>query len=241
MLLMLLASLIGACLGMLGGGGSILTLPTLVYVGKVDAKQAVAMSLIIVGVTSLLGAVLHLRRGSVNLRAALIFSLTGVAGAFIGSGGTHLLSRKALMLLFAGLMLVAGSLMLRGRTAPASQSVSVPHSLGVGFGVGLLTGFLGVGGGFLIVPALVFAAGLDTRTAAGTALSVIALNSTTGAVGQLRFAKPDWNMLTLFLCFALAGMAAGVSFAHRLPDSVLRRAFAWAITALAIVIAFVNI
>jgi hypothetical protein len=237
-----LATLIGVSLGVLGSGGSIITLPVLVYIAKVPAKEAVGMSMAIVGATSALGALLHLRRGNVDGRAALIFAAAGMAGSFAGSTGTHLLSKQALLLLFAALMLIIGTLMLRGGLQPARKAAhSVPQSLAVAFGVGLLTGFLGVGGGFLIVPALMFSAGLNIRLACGTSLAVIALNSATGLAGQLRYIQIDWSLLGGFLLFAFAGMLAGMAIARFLNEAMLRRIFGIALIVLATVIAAVNI
>jgi len=186
----------------------------------------------IVGATSLFGSLVQLRRGNVAVRTALIFSATGMAGAFVGAAGTHLVSKRILLLSFAGLMLVVGSLMLRGnRGMNRKSSCSIPRCLAVGFGVGLLTGFLGVGGGFLIVPALVLSAGLDTRLASGTSLAVIALNSTTGLLG----------LLAPFLFCALVGILAGIALGHRLNERVLRRVFAAALIVLALVIGGLNL
>jgi len=236
-----LAALIGVSLGVLGSGGSIVTLPVLVYIAHVPAKEAVGMSMAIVGATSLFGAFIHWRRGNVDTRAALIFSLFGMAGAFLGSTGTHLLSKKALLLLFSGVMLIVGSLMLRGGPRLDKYRVChIPRCMLVGFVVGLLTGFLGVGGGFLIVPALMLTAGLDTRMAGGTSLAVIALNAATGLLGQLRYVSIDWTLLAGFLVFAFAGMLAGLAFARRLPENLVRRLFAIALIALALVIALLN-
>lgn len=240
-LAMALAALIGVSLGVLGSGGSIVTLPVLVYIAHVPAKEAVGMSMAIVGATSLFGALIHWRRRNVDTKAALIFSLFGMAGAFVGSTGTHLLSKQALLLMFSGVMLIVGSLMLRGGVRLDSYRVChIPRCMLVGFVVGLLTGFLGVGGGFLIVPALILTAGLDTRRAGGTSLAVIALNSATGLLGQLRYVRIDWSLLTGFLLFAFAGMLAGLAFARRLPESLLRRLFAIALIALALVLALLN-
>jgi uncharacterized membrane protein YfcA len=237
-----LALLIGLSLGVLGSGGSIVTLPVLVYIAQVPAKEAVGMSMAIVGATSLFGAIVHFRRGNVAPRAALIFSGTGMVGAFLGSTGTHLLSKSTLLLLFAGLMLVVGGLMLSGRPRlDQNRTCLVPRCLAVGFAVGLLTGFLGVGGGFLIVPALVLSAGLDTRMAGGTSLTVIALNSTMGLLGQMRYISVDWSLLGGFLLFALAGMLAGIRFARGIPETLLRRVFATALIVLAGAIIVLNV
>lgn len=238
---MVLAVLIGVSLGVLGGGGSLVTFPMLVYVARVPAKEAVGMSTAIVGATSLFGAIIQWRRGNVEPKAALLFSVVGMAGTFVGSGGTHLLSRKSLLLIFAGVMFIAALVMLRGRvTVTPADTYNIPRCLTVGFIVGLLTGFLGVGGGFLIVPALVLAAGLKTRMAAGTSLAVIALNSTTGLLGQLRYVRIDWMLLAGFLVLAFAGMLTGIRFARNLHEDLLRRLFGAALIVLAVVITALN-
>ena len=227
LLAMCLATLVGLSLGAMGGGGSIITTPVLVYAAHVPPENAVGMSLVIVGVTSFLGAALHLRRGNVALEAGVLFSLTGMVAAFLGSTATHLLHRRTLMLLYAGVMVLVGLAMLRGGIARRrSKPRNVYQCLAAGFAVGLLTGFLGVGGGFLIVPALVLFAGLDTRVAAGTSLAVIAFNCLTGLLGQLRFVLMDWNLLFGFLAFAIAGMVIGSTLSTRLPETQLRRMFA---------------
>jgi uncharacterized membrane protein YfcA len=224
-LTMALAVTIGVSLGVLGSGGSIVTLPVLVYIAAVPTKEAVGMSMAVVGATSLSGALIHLRRGNVALSAALMFSATGMVGAFVGSTATHLVPKRILLLSFAVLMVAAGSLMLRTtELANRKSSCSVPRCLAVGFVVGILTGFLGVGGGFLIVPALIFSAGIDTRLAGGTSLAVIALNSAAGFLGQLRYTRMDWGLLAQFLSFALVGIFGGTTIAYRLHEKILRRA-----------------
>jgi uncharacterized membrane protein YfcA len=157
----------------------------------------------------------------------VLFALTGMVGSFLGSTGTHLLSRRVLMLLFSTLMLIAGSVMLRGiATLRKAKSVDAYQCLAAGFCVGLLTGFLGVGGGFLIVPSLILFGGLETRMATGTSLGVITFNCATGLLGQLRFVHIEWGFLSLFLAMALAGMVAGAMFSVRLSESRLRRILA---------------
>ena len=242
MLTMALAVAIGLSLGILGSGGSIVTLPVLVYVAGIPPKAAVGMSMGIVGATSLFGAFIQLRRANIDIKAALIFASTGMIGALIGSTGTHLMPKHVLMLLFAVLMMVVGSLMLR--TAPIKSKATqcrVPRCLAVGLAVGVLTGFLGVGGGFLIVPALVLSAGMETRKAGGTSLAVIALNSTAGLIGQLRYTRVDWHLLWQFLVFAIVGIVAGIAVAHRMRDNILRRMFAMALVILALVIGLLNV
>jgi uncharacterized protein len=236
------AALVGLCLGTLGAGGSIITTPLLVYVAHVPPASAVGMSLVIVGATSLLGAFLHMRRGNVAIKHVLLFALTGVFGSFLGSTGTHLLSQKVLMLLFSAIMLVVGWIMWRGvSTLRQATSCNVYRCLVAGFFVGVLTGFFGIGGGFLIVPSLILFGGLDTRMAAGTSLGVIAFNCATGLLGQLRFVQIEWGLLSIFLIAALAGMVAGSSLSGRLPEYRLRRILALTILVLGISVGMENL
>ena len=222
-----LAVLIGLSLGLLGSGGSIITLPVLVYVAKVPAPQAVGMSLVIVGGTSALGTLLNLRQGAFDWRAAAFFSVSGMAGAFVGAKLTHLVSAPMLMFLFGALMLLVGIRLLRnGAVTAAAQECRPERCLAVGSAVGVLTGFLGVGGGFLILPALVLFAGLEMKAAIGTSLAIIAVNCIGGLVGQLRYANFDWRLTLGFLLAAMAGMIAGAMLTKRLSAAVLRRGFA---------------
>ena len=169
---LVLAGLVGVSLGLLGSGGSIVTLPILVYVAGIPVDQAVGMSLVIVGGTSALGSLLHLRRGDFDWRAAMFFSASGIVGAVIGAKFTHLVSALLLMFLFGTLMLVVGMRMLRhDGTNPSSHECRPVRCLAVGVAVGVLTGVLGVGGGFLILPALVLFAGLEMKPAIGTSLA----------------------------------------------------------------------
>jgi hypothetical protein len=164
-----------------------------------------------------------------------------MVGAFAGASGTHLLPKKMLMLLFAAVMFIVGCLMLRRRAQISDCECSTPRCLLSGFAVGVLTGFLGVGGGFLIVPALIFAGGLEMRRAAGTSLVVIALNSAAGLAGQLRYARIPWELLAGFLVFAFAGMAAGILLARKMNERMLRRVFAVVLLSLALFIGSTNV
>jgi uncharacterized membrane protein YfcA len=222
-----MAGLIGLSLGLLGSGGSIVTLPVLVYVAGIPVSQAVGMSLVIVGGTSALGGLLNLRQGAFDLRAATFFALSGIGGAFAGAKFTHLVSAPVLLLLFGVLMLVVGIRMLgSGESASQSQQCKPLRCMATGVAVGGLTGFLGVGGGFLILPALVLFAGLDMKTAIGTSLAVIAVNCFGGLLGQLRYLNCDWWLTLGFLLAAMAGMCAGIGLARWLAASTLRRGFA---------------
>ena len=229
----ILALVIGLSLGLLGSGGSIITLPVLVYVARVPAPQAVGMSLVIVGGTSALGSLLHLRRGDFDWRAATFFSVSGMIGAFVGAKFTHLVSAPMLMFLFGSLMLVVGTRMLRNDKVKAVAYKCRPlRCLAIGVAVGVLTGFLGVGGGFIILPALVLFAGLEMKPAIGTSLAIIAVNCIGGLVGQLRYVNFDWRLTLGFLLAAIVGMFAGSALAKQLSAAVLRRGFAWCVVAL---------
>jgi uncharacterized protein len=230
---LLLAVLIGVSLGTLGSGGSIITMPVLVYVAGIPAHIAVGMSLVIVGTTAAVGSYLQSRSGGFDRRAAAIFAITGMAGAYAGAKLTQLVSGGALMAIFAALMLIAGWRMLgRPATGAAQRPCSVPRCAAVGLALGVLTGFLGIGGGFLIVPALVLVAGLDMKRAVPTSLAIIAFNAVGGMAGQLRYVSFDWLLTAAFLASAMAGMVGGSMVTRGMSAESLRRAFAWAVIAL---------
>ncbi len=232
-LALLLASFIGLSLGLLGSGGSIITLPVMVYIAGIPVSQAVGMSLVVVGGTSAVGSFLRFRQGEFAGRAAILFTVSGMIGAFFGAKLTHLVEPKTLMLLFGGLMLIVGALLLRKRAvAAAPKSCHLVQCLTVGATVGALTGFLGVGGGFLILPALVLFAGLEMKTAIGTSLAIISLNSAAGVLGQLRYVSLDWAQTLSFLAVAVMGMFGGQLLAKRLSSQSLRLGFAWAVIVL---------
>src|SRR5204863_9283148 len=158
------------------------------------------------------------------------------------ANGTHLVSRQGLMLLFAAIMLAVGPAMWKGSTRfKPSHSRNHYKCLVAGFAVGLLTGFIGVGGGFLIVPALVLLAGLDSKLAIGTSLAIITFNSITGLLVQLQYVQMDWNLVSGFLVFTIAGMAIGIGVSRRLPEIQLRRAFAVAVVVLGAAVALENL
>lgn len=219
---------IGLALGLTGAGGSILTLPVLVYLAGVPPREAVGLSLLIVGTAALVGAVQRARSGEVHLPAAGMFVLSGMAGAVFGARLTPLLSPAALMLSFASLMvMVALRMLLAGNSAPQPAPECKPvRCLLAGGAVGVLTGFLGVGGGFLLMPALAKFARLPVRTATGTSLAVIACNSAAGFVSHLGDAPVPWPLAAVFSLIAAAGVLAGGKVAARLPEKALRKAFA---------------
>jgi len=179
----------------------------------------------VVGATALVGGVVHARAGRVDLRAAALFGGSGMLGAPLGAQATHAVAPRVLMLLFALLMLLVGTLMLRGRGV-ARPLASRPHPFAVpaaGFGVGLLTGFLGVGGGFLIVPALTLLGGLAIHRAIGTSLLVIAANAAAGVLGHLRQGELPLGLAAAFTAAAALGaLIPAVVAARTRPVEVLR-------------------
>lgn len=225
-----LAALIGLSLGLLGGGGSILTVPILVYVVGFEAKQSVAMSLAIVAVVSLVGAAGHWRAGRVRVRTALAFGVVAMAGAFGGARLAGLLTGAVQLVLLAVVMLLAAGLMFTraGRGEPAGTPPE--HGLALvaaaGLGVGVLTGLVGVGGGFLIVPALVLLLAVPMKEAVGTSLLVITLNAAAGFAGYLGTVDIDWGFLAGFTAVAIGGIVVGTRLVRHVPTGALRRGFA---------------
>jgi uncharacterized membrane protein YfcA len=233
----LLTAGIGLALGLLGGGGSILALPVLVYVARIDPREAVAMSLAIVGASSLVACLMHRRQGRLDTPAGTAFGITGLPGAYLGSKLTWLVPPRTLLVIFAVLMFVAGGMMLarslrEPREGAPAERRHVFVLLAAGFGVGALTGFLGIGGGFIIVPALVFFAGLPMPAAVGTSLLVIALNCAAGLLGHLGEGAVPLTATTLFAGAAIAGGVAGERLSARTSPRLLRRCFGSLVIAL---------
>ena len=205
--------------------------------------SAVGMSLAIVGGASVAGAWWKHRQGLVHGRAALLFGITGMVGAAVGAQFTQLVPPAVLMLLFAGLMVVIAVRMLakRGDEAVEPLPDCRPVRCGAaGLGVGLLTGFLGVGGGFLLVPAMILFARLPMAMAVGTSLAVIAVNSFAGWLGHLGREPFAWGMTGAFLLAALTGMAAGARMGGRIKPATLRLTFGWFVLAVAVFIVAKN-
>jgi uncharacterized membrane protein YfcA len=246
---LLLAAAVGLSLGLLGGGGSILTVPIFVYVLGFDAKEAIAMSLAVVGVTSLFGAVGHWRAGNVNLRVALIFGAVAMGGTFLGARLSAFVSGGAQLLLFAVVMLTAAWFMLRGRvvqpigTAHGGDgpvALPVAHIVLEGLAVGILTGLVGVGGGFLVVPALVLLGGVPMKQAVGTSLLVIAMKSATGFLGYLDQVEVAWDTLLAFTSVAVAGILVGSFLVRFVSQEALRRSFAVFLLVMGVFILYQN-
>lgn len=221
---------IGLSLGLLGGGGSILTVPALVYVLGQSPNAAVATSLAVVGINSAFGALFHHQKGNLNWKVALVFGSTGMIAAYFSAGLSALLPPAVLMVAFALLMSLAGLLMIiRPQQLDEGARRGPPHELFVaitGAGVGLLTGLLGVGGGFLIIPALVLILGLPMSQAVGTSLIIIAANSLAGFFGHMNFSGSGPASMLVFIAAGIAGSFAGARINFRLDTTMLRKLFA---------------
>jgi uncharacterized protein len=235
--------LIGLTLGLLGGGGSILSIPVLVYLFDIEPVRASAYSLFIVGTTSALGAISKHREGLVNIRTGIAFGIPSIITIFLTRKwlvpsipdavlqyGEFLMTKRLLLLgLFAVLMILAAIPMIRpGKEllASAVPNRTVPMIL-QGSGIGLITGLVGAGGGFLIIPGLVFLTGLPFKTAVGTSLLIIALNSLMGFLGDLLNYEMEWPFLLGVTALAILGVVAGNHLSKKYSGTFLRRSFGW--------------
>ncbi|CAM3801021.1 sulfite exporter TauE/SafE family protein [Mucilaginibacter galii] len=237
--------LIGLSLGLIGGGGSILTVPILVYLFGMDALVAGSYSLFIVGITSLTGTFSHYRKGNVDLTITLIFGLPSLIAVFIMRkwvmpaipqhlfhvGSFELSKPVLLMLTFGALMLTASYSMIKGRPEQFHTQKKEPGYAKLilqSLLVGLITGFVGVGGGFLIIPSLVFLAGLSMKKAVGTSLSIMTISSLSGFLGDLtRQSGLNYHFLSKFSAFAIAGILVGTYLSRYLANEKLKPAFGW--------------
>ena len=233
--------LVGAILGLIGGGGSVLAVPLLVYgVGVSSPHVAIGTSAIAVSISALANLIAHARSGNVKWPCAFVFTIAGMIGAFAGSTVAKLIDGHRLLTLFGVLMIVVGGAMLRTpkrperhdvRLTPASAGRLAPPLVAMGLGVGALSGFFGIGGGFLIVPGLIAATGMPMLSAVGTSLvSVSAFGATTAANYALS-GLIDWRIAALFVAGGLAGGAVGVKLGGSLSrrKSALRLVFGVAV------------
>ena len=217
---------IGAVLGLLGGGGSILTVPALAYGLGLEAKAAIATSLLVVGATSLIALVPHARAGHVKWKVGLGFGGVSMIGAFAGGWAARFVPGVVLLVLFAVVMVAAGVAMLRPQRVGPTEANPRPALFAVeALAVGAFTGLVGAGGGFVVVPALVLLGGLSMRAAVGTSLLVIAMKSAAGLAGQLSHAQIDATIAGIFVVAAAAGALAGARLSQRVRPDRLRRGF----------------
>lgn len=225
----LLATLVGLSLGLLGGGGSILTVPLLTYVAGMDAKEAIAASLFVVGTTSVVSTIAHARRGNVQWRTGLIFGVASMAGAFLGGLLGGFIPSVILMIAFALMMIATATAMLRGRKKQADtgekKALPLVKILAEGLAVGLITGLVGAGGGFLVVPALALLGGLPMPIAVGTSLLVISMKSFAGLAGYMTSVSLDWPLVLAVTAAALVGALIGARLTSVVPEQALRKGF----------------
>jgi uncharacterized membrane protein YfcA len=238
--------LIGVTLGLIGGGGSILTVPVLVYLFAVDPVLATAYSLFIVGATSLVGTYSFFKKGLVNVKTAIVFGLPAIVAVFatrafivpaipdeVFSIGDFVVTKaNLLMLLFAVLMIVASYSMIKKKKtpedeAPHEQKFNYPLILVEGLVVGVLTGLVGAGGGFLIIPALVILSKLPMKEAVGTSLLIIAAKSLIGFFGESSETVIDWQFMLIITVFAIVGIFLGFALSKKIDGKKLKPAFGW--------------
>ena len=247
-----LSLLIGVSLGLLGGGGSILTVPIMIYALGVGEKSAIASSLLVVGATSAVAAIAHARAGNVVWRVALIFAGAGMTGAFLGGKVAKFLPASLLLVIFAVIMFATAFFMWRGRkatpgvAAAEAKPLPIPTILIEGLIVGLVTGLVGAGGGFLVVPALALLGGLPMQKAVGSSLVVIALKSFAGFAGYASHVTIDWELTGIVTAAAVVGSFGGAALAKKVAQEQLRKGFAVFVLVMAVFLlgkqlqAFVN-
>lgn len=234
LLALLLSILVGVSLGMLGGGGSILALPILLYVLHMDEGVAIATSLLVVGVTSIAAVITHARQGNVDWRTGLVFAAGGATGALLGGMGSEHVPTTWLLRGFLLMMLGTAIAMIRGRREVEAGRFSAPKALAVGLVLGALTGLVGAGGGFVVVPALVLVGGLPMKRAVGTSLIVIAAQTLSGFVGHATHVVVDYPTAAAVSGAAVLGSVLGGRLAARVPAAVLRKAFGWFVLGMAV-------
>ena len=242
----LASALIGISLGLIGGGGSILTMPVLVYLFGVSPLLATSYSLFIVGSTSLAGTISNFKRGLVNIKTALLFGSASISTVFLTrkfiipliprtifkTGNFELTENMLMMVLFAVLMVAAASAMIKGgkekiQLQTAKPRLQIGKLLFYGVAIGLATGFLGAGGGFLLIPTLVILVGLPMKEAVGTSLFIIALNSLIGFTGDLGHFPIDWIFLAKITTVAIAGIVVGGILNKKVDGGKLKKGFGW--------------
>jgi uncharacterized protein len=223
-----LAVLVGIALGVLGGGGSTLTVPLLAFVAGLDARQAITTALLVVGATSAVGSVAHALSGRVQWRAAMLLGPTGMAGAYVGGVLAQYVSGAVSMVVFAVMMIVSATALLRDRgTAGATAEVHLPpvKTAMLGISVGIVSGLTGAGGGFLLVAALAVVCGLAMPIAVGTSLVVITMHCVAALAGRLSGEHVDWRLAAMVTAAAVIGSLIGERITPRIDPHILRRAF----------------
>ncbi|WP_373480700.1 sulfite exporter TauE/SafE family protein [Geminocystis sp.] len=248
---------VGLTLGLIGGGGSILAVPILKYVIGASTKEAIAMSLFIVGIVSIIGLIPHWRQGNVNFSIALIFIPPAMIGSFLGAKISDLpiINETIQLISFGIIMLLASILMiLKSNQKYENKDIILPEKKEIiknkysqlfitiieGFGVGILTGFVGVGGGFLIIPALVLVGGIPMKEAVGTSLIIIAFNSVSGFAGYLNQVNLNWLLMISFTVAASIGIIMGGYLSEKINAKYLQKGFGYFVLTVAIFILIVR-
>lgn len=232
-------------LGLLGGGGSILTVPVLVYLLDIDPVAATGYSLFIVGLTALVGAGGYFKQGFVDLKTALVFGASSIVAVYFARKvlvpaipeeifqiGDFILTRNmGIMALFAVMMVAASYSMIRGRSESSKAVVGIKYNYPLllieGLIIGVLVGMVGAGGGFLIIPALVILSNLPMKSAIGTSLTIIAVNSLIGFLGDVQNQAIDWKFLLIFSGLSVVGIFIGTKLSSFVPGDKLKPAFGW--------------
>lgn len=224
---------VGLVMGMLGGGGAILTLPALVYLLGQEVPAATATSLLVVGANAAVGALTHHLAGRVRWRTALVFAAGVLCGAMPGVWLNRMVPEALVLVLFAGVLLAAATMMVRWHPSaaqvPAGDCRGLSYCLraaGAGLGIGLLTGFFGVGGGFLIVPALLRGLRIAMPQAVATSLAIVSLNAVSGLVGHVLFGRVQPGLVLPLLAGSVAGIGVGTRLSGTVPEVLLQRLFA---------------
>ena len=238
--------LIGVSLGLIGGGGSILTVPVLVYLFSIDPVLATAYSLFIVGLTSAVGSITYFRNGLVNTKTALVFGIPSIVAVFLTRAyivpaipkevvtlGSFVITKSILLMLLFALLMIAASYSMIKKDKKMSlndseeQKFNYPLILLEGAIVGVLTGLVGAGGGFLIIPALVILSKLPMKEAVGTSLAIIAAKSLIGFFGESKETVIDWQFLMIISGFAILGIILGSTLSKKIDGAKLKPAFGW--------------
>lgn len=241
----ILAVVMGITLGLIGGGGSILTVPILVYVFELPASQATAYSLFVVGLASVFAAVDYYRRGLLDFKTGIVFAIPAFLGVYLVRRylmpalpesmspfqGIEFAKNTLILVVFAIVMLVAAISMIRGRKdegEAAKKKINLFFVVLEGLLVGGLTGFVGAGGGFMIIPALVILAGLSMKEAVGTSLFIISIKSLFGFVGDIQSELTiDWGFLLIFSAVSILGIFLGTMISRKVDSRLLKPAFGW--------------
>ena len=248
-----MALVIGLTLGLLGGGGSILTVPVLVYMLGINPVVSTGYSLFIVGISAFFGAISYYRKDLIDIKTAVVFGLPAIVGVYLArlfvvpaipdevfKEGTFILTKSvAIMVLFAVMMIAASISMIKGRKdreVNLDRKFNYPLILVEGLVVGLLTGLVAAGGGFLIIPALVILSDLPMKMAVGTSLSIIAVKSLIGFIGEVQIHTPDWAFLLSFSALAVAGIFIGTKLSNVISGKKLKPVFGWFVLVMGIYI-----